>query len=208
MKRSFTLLEIILVLLLMSILYVTFLPKTNLSKINDVTNRLILQLKFLRYKSLIDYKYNLDDQLWHKKRWTLKFFRCRKDIGGIYYSIYSDKNKSGHPGINDSLKDPLSQKNIYSTNHCSENIKNSKYVLLTKNFDIKNIDISCNETKSLGQISFGNNGKVYTKLSNEYNDSSSYELKDICFIKLTDKFNNTSLIKIEPNTTYINRIIE
>lgn len=203
MKKAFSLLEVILVISLLGFLYTAFIPKTRISKIDEVTNRLVLYLKQTRYQALINNKHHSTNEYWHKKRWTLKFFRCRKDVGGIYYSIYSDNNTSGHPSIDDSLKDSLNQKNIYSTNYCKENINNSKYVLITKNFDIEEVNISCNETTSLGQLSFGTDGKVYSKLSNIANDSSSYEIKNKCIIELIDTYSKKRNIVIENSTGYI-----
>ena len=121
MKKAFSLLELLLIISLLGFLYTAFIPKTQINKIDELTNRLVLYLKQTRYQSLINDKYNNTDDYWHKKRWTLKFFRCRESVGGIYYSIYSDNNASGHPSIEDSLKDSLSLKNIYSTNYCKEN---------------------------------------------------------------------------------------
>ena len=139
MKKSFSLLEIVLVISLIAFLYTIFIPKTKINNLDELTSKLSLYLSHLRYKALIDNKYDLDDPLWHKKRWTLKFFRCKENVGGIYYVMYSDKNKSGHPGAEDSLKDPLTNKYIYSSNNCNENNTNSKYVLITKEFGIKDV---------------------------------------------------------------------
>ena len=205
MKKSFSLLEIILTISLISFLYTLFIPKKQINNLNELTNRLSLYITNLRYKALIDDKYDPEDPLWHKKRWTIKFFRCRESVGGIYYSIYSDKNKTGHPSIEDSLKDPLTNKNIYSSNSCEENSSNSKYVLLTKNFGIKEINISCNNTTSLGQLSFGSDGRVYTKLSAFENDSNDYELNKKCKIKLVTKEEEIEEIEINPYTSYIRR---
>jgi len=203
MKNTFSLLEVLLIILLLGFLYTAFIPKTKINKIDEVTNRLVLYLKQTRYQSLINDKYDHMDDYWHKKRWTLKFFRCRKNVGGVYYSIYSDNNASGHPSIEDTLKDSLSLKNIYSTNYCKENLNNSKYVLITKNFDIESVSISCNETTSLGQLSFGSYGKIYSKLSNIPNDSNSYEINNKCKIKLTDKIGEKRNIVLEGRTGYI-----
>ncbi|WP_121627376.1 type II secretion system protein [Poseidonibacter antarcticus] len=203
MKKSFTLLELILMIVLLGFLYTSFIPKVKVSKIDDLTNRLVLYLKQTRYQSLINDKFSNSDNLWHKKRWTLKFFRCRETIGGIYYVIYSDKNASGHPGIDDSLKDSLTLKNIYSTNSCTENIKNSKYVLISQNFNIRTVNISCNETSSLGQLSFGSDGKIYSKLSANENDSISYEIINNCKIELSDIFNEKRTIQLESKTGYV-----
>lgn len=205
MKNSFSFLELILTLTLLTFLYTIFIPKHNKSNINELTSKLSLYISYTRYKALIDEKFDNTDSLWHKKRWTIKFFRCRNSEDGIYYSIYSDNNKTGHPSSEDSLKDPLSNKYIYSSNYCKENNANSKYVLLTKNFDIENVNISCNNTSSLGQLSFGNDGKVYSRLSNYENESEEYEIKSPCEIKLRTKNGEEGRILIENLTGYVKK---
>ena len=206
MKKSFSLLEIILVISLIGFLYTMFLPKTKINHIDELSSKLSLYLTHLRYKALIDDKYYSKDSLWHKKRWTIKFLRCRESVGGIYYTIYSDKNKSGHPSAEDSLKDPLTNKNIYTSNICNENSLNSKYVLLTKEFGISDVQISCNETTSLGQLSFGSDGEIYSKLSAFNNESNEYKIDKPCSIKLISKENNSREIVIYPNTGYNKQI--
>lgn len=206
MKKSFSLLEIILVISLIGFLYTMFLPKTKINHIDELSSKLSLYLTHLRYKALIDDKYDSKDSLWHKKRWTIKFLRCRESVGGIYYTIYSDKNKSGHPSAEDSLEDPLTNKNIYTSNICNENSLNSKYVLLTKEFGISDVQISCNETTSLGQLSFGSDGEIYSKLSAFNNESNEYKIDKPCSIKLISKENNSREIVIYPNTGYNKQI--
>ena len=205
MKKSFSLLEIILTILLIALIYTMFLPKNKINYTNEIINRLELYISYVRYKALIDDKFNLEDSLWHKKRWTIKFFRCRETVGGIYYSIYSDNNETGIPSANDSLKDPLTKKNIYSSNKCEENSSNSKYVLLTKNFGITDIQISCNNITSLGQLSFGSDGKVYSKLSNYSNESDEYEINQPCFLKFISKDGENREIVVNPYTSYPNK---
>lgn len=202
MKKSFSILELIIVISLLGFLYTQFLPKNKIDYLDEVTNRLSLYLSEVRYKALINDKFDLNDNRWYKKRWTLKFFRCSNEEDGIYYSIYSDYNESGTPGADDSLKDPLTQKNIYSSNQCKENNKNSKYVLLTKNFEIKDVKISCNETTSLGQLSFGSDGKIYSKLSANENEASKYEIAQPCSIKFISKENKSKEIILFPMTGY------
>ena len=202
MKKSFSLLEIILTVSLIAFLYTMFIPKNKINQIDELTNKLSLYISHLRYKALIDDKYDPEDSLWHKKRWTIKFFRCRQSVGGIYYVIYSDKNKTGHPSMLDSLKDPLTNKNIYTFNSCKENSINSKYVLLTKEFGITDVQISCNQTTSLGQLSFSSDGKIYSKLSAFDNENSEYEINEPCTIKFISNKNDISELKIFPRSGY------
>ena len=202
MKKAFTLVELIFVIFVLTIIISYIDIKIQDNKLNDATNRLLLYLKETRYQSLINNKYNSNDNLWHKKRWTLKLFRCDKNIGGVYYSIYSDINKTGHPSFNESLIDPLTNKKIYSTNKCKIVANRSRYVLLTKEYNIKDIDVSCNNTSSLGQISFGNDGKIYSRLSSYENEYKEYEIKNSCIIKLTSLKNESTEIILEPKSGY------
>lgn len=203
MKKSFTLLELILVILLLSFLTTLFIPKKIDNSLDELKDRIILQMKHLRYKSLINNKYDKEDSLWFKKRWTFKFFRCSKNVGGFYYVMYSDENKKGKPNLEESIKDPLSNKYIYSSNKCEETNNTSKYVLITKKFHIQDINISCNSTSSIGQISFGNDGKVYSKLSSEDNNHNDYEIEEKCTITMKNSKNDEVKIYIENKTGYI-----
>ena len=202
MKKSFSLLEIIVTISLITLLYTIFLPNNKIKYLDELVNRIELYISYTREKALIDDKYDLLDKLWHKKRWTIKFFRCQKSEGGIYYSIYSDKNKSGHVSIEDTLKDPLSGKNIYSSNGCEENNLHSKYVLLTKEFGIIDVQMSCNSTTSLGQLSFGSDGKIYSRLSEKENEENEYEITAPCSMKFIAKDGNSREIMLYPKTGY------
>lgn len=110
MKKSYSLIELILVIFLISILYYSISLNNHNNKLDELTNRIVLYLKQTRYQTLIDEKIDKNENLWHKKRWTLKFFNCKKSVGGIYYVIYSDSNMTGHPNLDESLKDPLTKK--------------------------------------------------------------------------------------------------
>lgn len=91
MKKSFSILELILTITLISFLYITFLPKNKINNLDELTNRILLYLSYTRYLALIDDKYDTNDSLWYKKRWTIKFFRCRETEDGIYYLLQNLK---------------------------------------------------------------------------------------------------------------------
>lgn len=99
MKKSYFLLEIVLTISLIAFLYNLFIPKNKINNLEEVTNKISLYLSYTRFKAFIDDKFDLEDNLWHKKRWTIKFFRCRESEDGIYYSIYSDNNKSDRKSV-------------------------------------------------------------------------------------------------------------
>lgn len=201
-KKAFSLLELIFIIFILILVGSFFTYKITDNSLDNATTRLLLYLKQTRYQSLVDDKYENKSSLWHKKRWTLKFFRCDKNVGGIYYSIYSDTNQKGHVNLNEALIDPLTNKRIHSNNKCNYSNNTSKYVLLTKEFNIKKVFVSCNSTNSLGQISFANDGKVYTKLSSYDGEFYEYELLKPCILRLYNTNNKYKEIIVEPKTGY------
>ncbi len=203
MKRAFSLVELIFTIFILILIAAFAKSKYTNNDLENAANKIILYLKQTRYQSLIDEKESKEETLWYKKRWTLKFFRCRRSEGGIYYSIYSDNNQTGHPNLEESLSDPLTNKKIYSSNKCKVTKETSKYVLLTKEYGIDNVEVSCNNTSSIGQISFGSDGKVYSKLSNYENQKNEYEIKNKCVIKLISQKQGIKEIYIEPRTGYV-----
>ena len=133
-----------------------------------------------------------------------KIFKVSKNIGGFYYIIYSDINKNGAISKEETLKDPLTNNYIYSYQCKKDSLYDkTKFVLLTKEYGITNINVSCNDTTTIGQLSFGLDGNVFTKLSTHDNDSEAYKLNEVCEIVLKDKEDNQEIIKIYPYTGFI-----
>jgi type II secretory pathway pseudopilin PulG len=206
-QKSFSLLELIFTIVLVGIITTYFIPKNNFSNLQQASNKIILYLKYTRYIAMIDNKFNTQDDMWFKERWTLKFQNCSKKVGGLYYVIFSDINHRGSPNKKtECLKDPVSNKYLYSNYDCEASYDESKYILLTKEYGITNVDISCNSTSTIGQISFGNDGKVYSRLGTNPGDINKYEIKETCFIKLYDKNENQITIAIEPETGFIYKL--
>jgi len=202
-KQSFSLIEFIFVIAIISIVSIQFIPKNIKSNLSQASNKIIVHLKNTRYQAMIDNKFNHKDDFWFRERWTLKFQNCSQSIGGLYYVVYSDSNHGGHINKDETLKDPLTQKWLYSNYDCDASFNESKDILLTKEYGVTKVEVSCNDTSTIGQISFGYDGNVYTKLGTKNSDTYNYELKEQCTITLYDKSNNNVTIVIEPNTGYI-----
>lgn len=202
-KKSFSYIELIFIIVIVSIISAQLIPKNIDSKLELASDKIILHLKNTRYQAMLDNKFNHKDFFWFRERWTLKFQHCSKNVGGLYYVVYSDTNHGGHINKNETLKDPLSQKWLYSNYDCDASSNESKDILLTKEYGVTKVVVSCNSTSTIGQISFGYDGKVYTKLGTKLSDTYKYELKEQCYIRLYDKSNKNVSIIIEPYTGYI-----
>jgi hypothetical protein len=207
MKKSFSLLELIFIIVIISIISAIIMPKVQHSKLDLAGQRVILYLKYTRYLAFVDNKLKVDDDMWYKERWTMKFKNCEANIGGLYFIVYSDKNHKGHPNKNECAKDPITLKWLYSFHNCISGDDKSKYVLLTKEYGVSKIEISCNSTNTIGSISFGANGEVYSRLGINPLEKDKYKLTQTCFITLFDKEENFIKIAIEPYTGFIHQIL-
>ncbi len=208
-KVAFSLLELIFVIALIAIISSTLIPKTKISKLQMATHKIVLYLNYTRYIALIDDKFDTKDD-WELERWTIKFKNCTNIEDGIFYRIYSDKGHTGKAKKEECLKDPLTNKYLY-TNYCDEDIMGdrSKYILLTKEFSVEKVEVSCysqNGSKTIGKISFGNDGQVYLSSSENSDTNNIVPLDKQCTIKLFDEKDNFTTITIEPKTGYIHKL--
>ena len=62
--------------------------------------------------------------------------------------------------------------------------------------------MSCNSTTSLGQLSFGSDGKIYSRLSEKENEENEYEITAPCSMKFIAKDGNSKEIMLYPKTGY------
>lgn len=198
-KKSFSLLELIILIVIIAIISSKIDFKYARNNLNDAVKTLKLHLNYTRYIAHIDNKKDIADDEWSKKLWTLKFQRCSSDIGGVYYVIYSDRSGgTAHFKKKDTLKEPLTNKYLYSNSDCIVSKDESDDVLLTKKFGINDVEISCNTTSSIGQISFGFEGKIFSSLGENIK-----EIKNKCTIKLIDDKGESVSLTVEPETGYI-----
>jgi len=178
-------------------------PKSQISQLNLATQKIILYLNYTRYIAHIDNKFDSNDIEWERKRWTLKFLNCQNSVGGLYYNVYSDMHgDTAHFKKEDTLEDPLNNQYLYS-NNCQEDTvgDKSKHVMLTKEYGVTKVEVSCNTTDTIGQISFAYDGKIYSQLGKNIK-----EITNQCQIKLFNNENDFTTIAIEPKTGYIHKI--
>jgi Tfp pilus assembly protein FimT len=200
-KKSFSLIEIIFVIVLISVISSYTIQTNNQDKLVLAKNQIKMHLKYMRYIAMLDNKYDHNDKNWYRKAWNVKFRWC-SGKKQIHYYIYSDLDNSGHVKEEETLKDPLTNNRIYSTISCKDNSKRTNYTLLSKYYGVKTLDISCNDTSSLGQILFLNTGIAYSKFTNNEN-IDKYKIQKDCKIDIYDKYNSKETITVTGNTGYI-----
>jgi prepilin-type N-terminal cleavage/methylation domain-containing protein len=198
-KNSFTLIEIILVIAIIAVISSQIDFNYQRHTLKDAADILKLHLNYTRYIAHIDNKEDITDNEWKRKLWTLKFQRCSSSVGGLYYVIYTDKSGgTAHFKKEESLKEPLTNRYLYSNSDCKVSKDESDDVLITQKYEVSKVEVSCNNSSSIGQISFGFKGGIYNKLGAE-----PVEITKKCFIKLYDRQGNNETITVEPYTGFV-----
>ena len=227
MKKSFTIFEIVVVLVTLGILAAVGLPRlvTSLSssKVHDLSLQLLDHIRYTQHLAMIDDKFDPNNPEWFKERWQIRFFTKKyasKDNTSKWaYAIFSDHNNGsgydGNPNLNEIAKDPLNHKLISGgfTIYYSDK-KTYKKAAIGQEYDVVKVRLSggCSGKR----ISFDEVGRPYK--GNIKDDTKPYLdkrlIKSVCRIKVC--FEDASscpkyfVIAIMPETgySYIKEIVD
>ena len=84
MKKAFTMLELIFVIVVVGILAAILIPRTERSPVQECAVDLLSQIRYTQHLAIIDDKYD-STTTWFKNRWQIRF-------DGNKYTITSDNN--------------------------------------------------------------------------------------------------------------------
>jgi len=179
LKKAFTLLELVFVIVVIGILSAAIIPRAETNPVSEAVVNLVSDIRYAQHLAMVDDKYNATSgSNWYRDRWRIEFNTNK-------YTILSDTNSSAKNPINDG-------------NEMRDIDLNSKY----------NISIAltggCN-----GQsiISFDNQGRPM--VGDLSDDTTAYVsgqlLTSTCVITLTQG-SKSEVINIEPETGYIHRV--
>lgn len=174
MKKAFTMLELIMVIVIVGILAAVIIPRTGSNKLAECAVQLISDIRYTQHLAMIDDKYDTNESLWFRQRWQLSFSTAS---GTLSYMIFSDKPSSagsydGNPGANNTYTNvevahnPLNSNNymIGATNTSFDNYNTSR---LTTRLDIKQtygiefVKMTGGTNSTVKRILFDNFGRPY-----------------------------------------------
>lgn len=181
MKKAFTMLELVFVIVVIGILAAAIIPNTKTNSTSEAAIKLESQIRYVQHLALIDDKFDATNSSWYKNLWQIAF-------NGNQYSIVSNNNLKF-------AKDSIT-KNII------QNVDLSADYGVTVGFD--NTSGCSAET----DISFDHIGRP---ISGDLNAATSKLnslnlLTTACRITLTGSDGTIETIQIEPETGYAHRI--
>jgi len=217
MKRGFTLIELIFVIIIIGILSAVLAPKFDRPTLRQAANQIVSHIRYTQHLAMVDNKFNPTDEFWYRKRWQIQF--QNKKINGenrLLYTIYQDLNDNGSPSTvvskNEIAKNPLNSKQLL-TGLSSDGAVVSKEMILSEKYGIVDVlfSSSCSYYKSrrvsfdyLGRPLYGNPHALDAIYHDNFGATGARLIKRQCIITLIkDSDNNDSQqIAIEPETGY------
>ena len=174
MKKAFTMLELVVVIVVIGIIAAAALPRINDDHIAEAADQVMSHIRYTQHLAMQDSKFDPTDANWFRKRWSITFTRASFCKGGNEwrYSVYHDDgNTTGNlNSVNEVARDPLDPNRFMSSgwagiaNADCANVSN-KYNLTT-NFGITNVQFRgvCGQA-GLQTLSFDEFGRPMRSVS-------------------------------------------
>jgi len=232
MKKAFTLLELVFVIVVIAILAAVIIPKTRSNPLQEAAIQLVSHIRYTQHLAIINGKFDPNEPFWFRQKWQLAF----STAGGTNsYMIFSDSPAKiggaydGNPGANSAYTNVEVARNPAKKDRYLIGVKNSNFnnqdkqklsseLNIEKKYGINAITVTGGSTGSsarrilfdyLGRPYRGNTSSTSTAALNSALDKitmSAIYIKlclNVCVNPKTSANNaNEIVIKIEPETGY------
>lgn len=211
MKKSFTLLELVFVIVVIGILSAVIIPRTSTNRLREAAIQIVSHIRYTQHLAMIDDNYNINDSKWYKKRWQIIFGTSASTENKVAYTIFADSATSTtatNPNIREMAIDPMNKNKYlsggYSGSLDTSEVNATKKMNLGISYDVSSVVFGGGCASSTVRITFDHLGRpikdpltTYTKA---YKDNKLIETA--CTITLNSDSEASIVISIEPETGY------
>lgn len=109
MKKAFTMIELVFVIVIIGILAAVIIPNTNSDRARDAAIQLASHIRYTQHLAMLDDKFDANDTVWYKKRWQITFNKGTDTNDKWSYTIFSDSagSSTGSPDKSEVAVNPL-----------------------------------------------------------------------------------------------------
>ncbi len=212
MKRGFTLIELVFVIIIIGVLSTILAPRFDRPSITEATHQLVSHIRYTQHLAMMDDKFNPTTQFWHRERWHIRFDATDATI----YTVASNRDRANDLNSTNALiptdiaRDPSDPSKFLTADNSIvgiDNTNNKQELNLGEKYGIETLNLS-------GSCANGNNSAISFDylgrpiVGNPVTDIFAYQgtlIQNPCVITLTtnDAENN---ITIEPETGYVHTL--
>lgn len=196
MKKAFTLIELIFVIIIIGVISVVTIPNIGAGKLQKAASQVASHIRYTQHLAIIDDKFDSSEANWFRARWQIYFQSDNSGSGNRVYSIYTDKDldDATNPDDGEMALSPLSRKQMTGKSNHTNRIEEMD---LTSYYGIINIDTTdC--AGGVQRIFFDHLGRPHTNNSTLFGNLLTNECK---IVLINSEGNKT--ITIEPETGYV-----
>jgi len=214
-NKAFTLYELIIIIILISILSFTIIPRINNNGLYDAANQVLFHIRYTQHLAFIDNKFDLNKPDWYKERWQIFFTNRSSEFKNSWsYIIFSDSyGHTGKPDKSEIATNPLNRTENLTGGYTSggsgiryENKESTQIMNIGERYRIEDVKfIHCGRSK---RVSFDQFGRPYYGDLSSLDEPFKRKLTKQCKILLCLKECRVSsedekiAIVIEPETGY------
>ncbi|MFT7861097.1 MAG: type II secretion system protein [Sulfurimonas sp.] len=216
MKKAFTMMELIFVLVVMGILAAVIMPRMERDPVREAAIQLVSHIRYTQHLAMVDDKYadTADpNKRWWRGRWQLKFKNAAQTNGEESYTIFSDSYAvnvySGNANSKDEIATNPQDKSKKLTGGDNAINFNDTEATRSMNLGMKygiiavNLGASCRDNQSKG-IAFDHLGRPlkggFSAFMSPYPNSANLITSD-CNITLVGSTGSVT-VTITPETGY------
>ena len=197
MKKAFTMLELVFVIVVIGILAMTIIPRMDRDNIYEMSEQVLSHIKYTQHLAMTDNVYDHTRSDWYQARWHLNFVNgsC-----GVFYRVGSDSDLSSGTGdfTNfEAARDPLTKELIYNnTSPCDYRSGWFNGVLLGKKYNVTGMTSSCGTQT----IAFDHIGRPYMGVGGT--TAAAGKMQNDCDYTFADGNGNSVKITVTAETGY------
>ena len=201
MKKAFTMIELIFVIVVIGILAAVVMPRSGSNKLQEAATQVVSHIRYTQHLAMIDDKFDSNDSTWFRERWQIRF---RRNSGSSGYVIFSDSiTTQGNVNNGEEAVDPLSKQRMNGHNGWSNGDLTVKYGIFGDDSGIVQSCFTADGslvTSNRGVFVFDHLGRPYSGVSNAASPTD-YLMTTNCDINLTSA-EGTVTIRVHPETGY------
>lgn len=230
MKKAFTLIELVLVVVIIGIVSAAIVPRFNRSTLDEAAHQIMSHIRYTQHLALMDNKFDSKDDKWFQGRWQIRFFKDitfssmppNKTYANIWsYAIYTDKPTYAHlPNLSELARNPLNPSQYLSGGYNNtlhvEDKRATSEMRLGEKYGINDIKFKNGCRGGITHLQFDQLGRPFNNYitgTNPYGINHSTHPRlirkrceiELCITEECDTANKDEkiTIAIEPETGYV-----
>jgi len=216
MKKAFTMIELVFVIVVIGILAATIIPRTKTNPLQEAAVQLLSHIRYTQHLAIVNDVYDSSDNEWYKGRWQIVFSTSDFTKNVPAYTIFSDSGAYGGDASESEIAlNPENPDQIMTGGYGNaaaidirdSGFKGMKKLNLGLSYGVETVAFSGGCRSNWARVAFDYLGRPlqgdHSSMTGPYSAGTKRLLQSDCLITLGNGV-ETVVITIHPETGYAN----